>query len=119
VSEVAVPILIPPPRPPRRSAQPEPSWSAFQGGVVVAPGGAPPLPGAPPAADDTVGVPTKTFSRPMYMVFIAGSSDPPAGPFRASALRSQMDSGALPANALVCLVDEHASWVPIADVFED
>ncbi len=44
VSEVAMRIVLPPPRSPPNLGQPEPSWSAFQGGEVVTPSDAPPLP---------------------------------------------------------------------------
>ncbi|MBW2454750.1 MAG: DUF4339 domain-containing protein [Deltaproteobacteria bacterium] len=109
VSEVAVPVLIPPPR---------------QEGEVVTPNDAPPLPSTPdgptsPIPDESVGVPTRTFSRPMYMVYVPGSMVPPAGPFRASALKARMDSGAVPSTAMVCVVDEHACWIPVPRVFEE
>jgi len=124
VSEVAVPVLIPPPRPSTGTVQPEPSWSAFQEGEVVTPDDAPPLPSTPdgptaPVQDESIGVPTKTFNRPMYLVYVPGSMNPPAGPFRASALKQRMDSGSIPSSALVCVVDEHACWISVTRVFEE
>jgi hypothetical protein len=111
----SIAVVLPPPKLPRRLKRPEPSWSAFQDGEPVDADGAPPL---SVKGIESLGGPTKTFSRPMYLVFVAGSMDPPAGPFRAAALRAQFDSGALPPDALVCLVDEYARWVPVASVFD-
>ncbi len=124
VSDVAVPVLIPPPRPQSATVQPEPSWSAFHEGEVVDPNEAPPLPSTPdgptsPVPDESVGVPTRTFNRPMYLVYVAGSMNPPAGPFRASALKARMDSGSIPSTALVCVVDEHACWLPVGRIFDE
>ncbi len=124
-SEVAMRIVLPPPRSPPNPRQPEPSWSAFQGGEVVTPSDAPPVPlspggAAPPGRSvDSLAAPTRTFSRPMYMLFVPGSMDPPTGPFRASALKARMESGATPPNAQVCEVDEHACWIPIGGVFDE
>ncbi len=125
VAVVALRFALPPPRLPPNARLPEPSWSDFHMGEIVAADDAPALPSPPGQAassassDDGISAPTTTFGRPWFLVFVPGSLEPPAGPFTAAALKVRMESGASPPSALVCVVDEHACWVPITRLFDE
>ncbi len=119
VAEVAARFVLPPPRLPPSPRLPEPSWSDFEMGEVVPPDGAPPLPSSATSDEATSTAATATFGRPHFLVFVPGSLEPPAGPFTTSELKDRMDRGMSPSHAKVCVVDEHACWIPITRLFDE